>query len=149
MLRTVGSHLEHPGKQLASLMSQANHLVFINRAFHAYIPAHCRPHATIVNVDSEAWIIHADSPAWATRLRFCLRTLRQQLSAHLRTPVPELRLRVRPQAQSQAEAPPRPRPSLSSHSAHVLEGTAQSLSDRRLSNALLRLAGRAEDVEKP
>ena len=144
MLQTVGTRLQDPGGQLASLMARANHLVFINRAFHAYLPAHCRAHASIVNLDPTGWIIHADSPAWATRLRYTLPTLRRQLSDHLRTEVPELRLRVRPAAATATESSqPTRRLSLSRHSAHLLEGTAQGLSDRRLSNALLQLAKRA------
>lgn len=147
MLQAVGSRLHDAKGQLASLMARANQLVFINRAFHAYLPTHCRPHASIVNLDPAGWIIHTDSPAWATRLRYTLPALRRQLSDHLRTEVPELKVRVRPAAAAVPCQPPR-RPTLSSDSAHLLEGTAQSLADRRLSNALLRLAERAREDGK-
>lgn len=135
---SIGEHLQQPRTRLARLLAHAEELIDINRIMLAYLPTHLRDHASLVNVDQDGWTLQTDSPAWATRLRYCIPTLQRQLSDHMGISVPPLRIRIVPPA-LEARAPPPRRLRLSTQAANVLEKAASNLSDRQLSEALLRL----------
>ena len=137
-LLTVGEHLQQPRTHLARLLAHVEELIDINRIMLAYLPTHLRDHVSLVNVDQDGWTLQTDSPAWATRLRYCIPTLQRQLSDHMGIPVPPLRIRIVPPALEARASPPR-RLRLSTQAANVLEKAAGNLSDRQLSEALLRL----------
>jgi hypothetical protein len=141
-LRSIGDRLRHPKARLAKLLEKATYLAEINRIFRAYLPLHLRPHARIVTLDAEAWTVQTDSPAWATRLRYCLPTLQRQLSDELTFAVPRLRVRIAPTSVEPPPPPPR-RLELSRQAGNVLSEAANSLQDPELSNALKRLARHA------
>jgi len=140
MPRHVNSHISKPGV-LMHLMQQTDKLVRLNRIMRAYLPPHLQEHARLVSVDEQVWIIKTDSSAWATRLRYALPGLRQQLSQHLKRDVPPLKLKVQPPSKAKAAEPRRLQ--LTQQSASLLEGAADSVNDERLGAALLRLAAHA------
>ena len=88
-------------------------------------------------------MVQAESPVWATRLRFSLPALRQQLAQRLGTAVPPLKIKVAP-ATGLPPPPPR-RMTISEPAAELLEGTAQNVADPRLGEALRRLARHARE----
>jgi hypothetical protein len=99
-------------------------------------------------LDAEAWTVQTDSPAWATRLRYCLPTLQRQLSDQLAFAVPKLRVRIIPiSMESPPPLPPR-RLELSSRAGNVLSEAANGLADQELSAALKRLARHAHKPGK-
>jgi hypothetical protein len=141
-MRSIGDRLRHPKARLARLLEKATRLAEINRIFRAYLPPHLRPHASIATLGAEAWTVHTDSPAWATRLRYCLQTLQRQLSDELGFAVPKLRLRIVPTSVEPQLPPPR-RLELSRQAGNLLSEAANSLQDQELSKALKRLARHA------
>jgi hypothetical protein len=138
--RHVNSHIVKPGV-LKHLMRQTDKLVRLNRIMRAYLPPHLQEHARLVAVDEQAWIIRADSSAWATRLRYALPGLRQQLSLHLKQDMPPLKLKVQPPDKTKVPEPRRL--TLTEQSADLIEGAAGSVNDERLGAALMRLAAHA------
>lgn len=97
------------------------------------LPAAIRSHCVAARRDGDTLIVLADSPVWATRLRYALPRIMRDL------PVRNLRVRVAPTA----ETPRRPRkgvPKLPESAAAALEHTADSLDDPELSAVLRRIA---------
>ena len=135
----VRDHLRSPKGRLAKLLAQTDKLQHVNRVFHAYLPSHLHEHAMITTMSAKAWIVQTDSSAWATRLRYVLPNLQQQLSDHLKKQIPPLTVRIKPGNTVEAMVEPR-RMALTQETAKLLEGTAQDLSDQRLGSALLRLS---------
>ena len=138
--RHVSSHICKPGA-LMHLVQQTDKLVRLNRIMRAYLPPHMQDHARLIAVHEQAWVIQADSSAWATRLRYALPSLRQQLSDHLKRDVPVLKLKVQPTAETKTTEPRRL--TLTQQSASFIKGAADSIGDERLGAALLRLASHA------
>lgn len=134
--------LRRPKGRLSGVIAHSDRLIRLNRLLRAYLPPHLREHARIVVITPEVWIIQTESSAWATRLRYLLPALQQQLSAELKQPVPEFKLRIEPPREPPPAEPPR-RLTLTEQNARVLEGAAQNLSDERLGAALRRLARHA------
>lgn len=137
-LAAVQQCLRRPS--LARLIGRANQIARINDTFRSLVPPNMQDHAVLTRLETDAWIIQADSSAWATRLRYSLPRLRRRLAEQLNTNVPTLRVRVKP-ADSAPPPPPPPRRLRMSHeAADLIEGTAKSMSDQRLAAALKRLA---------
>jgi hypothetical protein len=142
-LRLISERLRRSHGRLGRLLTHANELAQINRVMHAFLPSHLREYANLVACHPDAWIIHTESAAWATRLRYVLPTLRQQLADHLACEVPKLRLRIRPKNARPDRSASIRRMTVSDQAAEVLEGAANDVNDTRLSSAMKRLAQHA------
>ncbi|MDX1656653.1 MAG: DUF721 domain-containing protein, partial [Candidatus Competibacteraceae bacterium] len=81
---------------LAGLLHQGQQLARLQRILDDLLPVQLQGRATLVRLDPEAWVVQAESPVWATRLRFSLPALRQQLAQRLGTAVPPLKIKVAP-----------------------------------------------------
>ena len=138
--RHVSTHMRQPGV-LMHLVEQTDKLVRLHRIMRAYLPPHLQDHARLAAADENAWVIKTESSAWATRLRYALPSLRQQLAAHLKRELPPFKLKVEPITDSVPKEPRRL--TLTEHSASVIEGAADSVNDERLGAALMRLAAHA------
>lgn len=142
-LAPVGECLARSAGPLATLLAHTRRLVELNRIFLAYLPPAFREHATLARMDAEAWIVQTDSAAWATRLRYGLPSIRQQLGRQVGIPLPPPRIRIAP-----PEVPPPPPPSprrmvVSESTVATLESAARNLEDPRLGAAMMRLARHA------
>lgn len=140
----IGNHLRRPKGRLAQLIAQTDRLSHINKVFLAYLPNHLHGHAKITSTSADYWLVQTDSSAWASRLRYLLPQLQQQLSEQFGNSVPPLKLRVQPPAGDidSASAAQR-RMEMTEKSAALLTGAAQDVSDQKLGAALRRLAGNA------
>lgn len=138
-MKSLQDHLQKRRGQLGKLLAQTEHLQNINRVFHAYLPGHLRTHAMITKMSAKSWIIQTDSSAWATRLRYVLPNLQQQLRDHLKQEVPPLTVHIRP-GNTVHTANEMHRPEITAETARLLKGTAQDLGNSRLGEALLRLS---------
>jgi hypothetical protein len=144
---TVGEILRRPTGVLGRLMVQASRLNRLSQIFHAYLPAHLRDHATLIQLDAEGWEVQTDSASWATRLRYALPTIRQALGQQVGITLPKPRIRVVPAAMP--DKPRRPPLKLTRRSAELLETTARDLTDPELSAALRRLAAHGRSRPGP
>lgn len=141
-LRSAADYLHRHKGRVAGLVAHSDQLVRVNRLLRAYLPPHLQDHARIVVLSAQVWIIQTESSAWAARLRYLLPTLKQQLGAELKQPVPALKLRIEPLREPHATTPPR-RLTLTRENAQLLEGAAAGVKDERLGAALRRLAQHA------
>lgn len=144
---TVGERLRRPQQgTLGQLLAQADRLNQLTQIFRAYLPPLLQDHATLIRLDAESWLVHADSSSWATRLRYALHDIRQVLGQHLGLTLPKPRIQVVPVARPQP--PQRPRLTLTERDAKILENAARAIPDPRLSAALLRLSKRGRPPRK-
>lgn len=135
---TVGERLRRQQQgTLAQLLAQANRFNQLTQIFRAYLPPLLHDHAVLVRLDAECWLVHTDSSSWATRLRYALHNSRQALGQHLGLELPKPRIQIVPA--SLPQRPQRPRLTLTDQNVKLLESTARTVHDPRLSAALLRL----------
>lgn len=128
----------------ARLLEHARQLQSIDTHLSACLGAEAAAHAQVANRSNGQLVIHADSAAWATRLRYLapqlLRCLRKTPSL---ADLQGINIKVSPLAQP---ASPVTRPAiLSADNAALLDSTADTLSDPALRTALKRLARRARN----
>ena len=97
-------------------------------------------HCILANHANDTLTLHADSPSWATKLRYCtpdiLSYMQQQ--CHLPT-LKTVRIKVMPTANKTTQIPKR-HLSLSAKSAKFIDGVATSMTDENLSRSLLKLS---------
>ncbi len=131
---------------LATLLAPTYRLLQLNQALLSVLPADYHAHSTLVRLDTNAFIIQTDSSAWATRLRFKLPDVMNELSQQVGFTVPRPRIRVttawQTRSTSPAPNPPR-RLQMSSETAQLLETAALGCPDKRLADAFKRLARHA------
>ncbi len=139
-LLAVGEYLQHPQGRCSQLAAKTHNLSRLNQIFRAYLPPHLHDHATLARLDSDGWVVQTDSSAWATRLRYLLPSLQKPLAEHLGTQIPAPRIRIAPPAVPAPTPPPPRRMVMTDEAVSVLEGAARNLPDRRLGEAMLRLA---------
>lgn len=101
----------------------------------AQLPPDFRPHCAGARPDGDTLVVFADSPVWATRLRYEAPRILPGVGFR------NLRVRVTPPAvPSRGEA--RPAPALPAAAAALLRETAEGIADPDLAGALRRLAAR-------
>lgn len=145
-MRSASECLQKPKGRLAAVMAQGERIARINRLIKALLPPSLQEQARLKSLSPQCWILQTGSSAWATRLRYVLPGLRQQLEAELKQPVPELKLRVEPRTGAPAKRPPR-RLTLTQSNADLLKSTARGIKDEKLGAALMRLAQRCNTFE--
>jgi hypothetical protein len=106
------------------------------------LPPDFRPHCTGVRPDGDTLVVFADSPVWATRLRYEAPRILPG------TGFRNLRVRVAPPAATVRPAV-RKAPSLPGAAAALLRETAAAVADPDLAAALLRLAARHRPPRGP
>jgi len=125
----------------ARLIEQTRQLQSIAKLLFGCLDAESIAHIHVADLSNGKLLLHADSTAWATRLRY----LSPQLLRCLQHSPPlaglhHIEIRVVPLSQP---APPVQQPSfMSASSAAIIDSNADSLSDSTLRAALKRLARR-------
>ncbi len=135
-------HLLHSG-ELDKLLAHGARVAKANEALCARLEASLREHCRVANLKGDTAIVIADSPVWATKLRFqtgaMLEILRNRGFPALRT----VRIQVSPLNVTR-EAAPRHGPHLSQSAATTLTRAAESTDDIELRAVLERLAARGK-----
>lgn len=128
--------------QLKQLTAQAERLATLDRLFGRELPPALRAHCRLAAVRDGCLLVHADSAAWATQLRYRAPEIIAALPDE-----PEFggvrSLRVRTQARGEPPVPVAKRASLSRAAADAISTQAEHIDDARLRAALQRLARRA------
>lgn len=128
--------------ELQQLLVQAERLQKATRALHAQLPPPLEQHCKVANIKGELAVLHADSPAWAAKLRFHVAGILQQLRKQPGLgALQAIRIKVSPLDDPQ---PPSAvaRPVLSEQAGAVLRSAADATADPALKAVLLRLAQR-------
>lgn len=133
----------HSGNQnLRRLTGSIHQIKQLNKRLARILPANTCQHCQISSVSEDSLIVHCESAAWATRIRFeqakIIKTFKdlgiKSISIHIH----------------QAKAPHEPTKSvknLSSKAAESLTQLAEGTTDHKLKSALQRLAKRANKNE--
>lgn len=145
---STGKSLElllHSG-ELQKLFAHGERVAKANEALCHRLEASLREHCRVANIKGDTVIVIADSPVWATKLRFqtgaMLEILRDRGFPELRT----LRIKVSP-VNVAREAAPRSRPKLSQSASATLRRAAEYTDDVELRAVLERLAARGGKAE--
>ena len=127
--------------QLKQLTAQAERLEALDRLFGRDLSAALRAHVRLAAVRDGCLVVHADSAAWATQLRYRTPEIIASLPAE-----PEFAgvrsLRVPNRAPAAAPPPMPARARMSLDAAAAIEAQAEHVADERLRAALRRLAQR-------
>jgi hypothetical protein len=131
---------------LKQLTAQAQRLATLDRLAKEVLPPGLRQHARLAAIRDGCLVFHADSAAWATKLRYRTPEILARLPQQ-----PEFdgvrSIRVRPQAEIQAQQPaPDRMQALSPAAATAIKSQAESIGDERLRDALYRIAKHAAAV---
>ncbi len=142
--RPLYKYLQRKNNGVADLITKARLLDKLNQEFLKFIPTPVNLHVTLAHVHGEKLHVLADSPAWATKFRFMHGHILQTLKKNIQyfQYVKEITVSTRPLLQQRAvkrQVQPR---QISNTAKICLESTAESIDDRDLQQALLRLASR-------
>lgn len=119
--------------ELRRQVHQADH--WLSRV-HAALPADLSSHLPAVRPREGILVLYADSPVWASRLRYTIPRIRNQLPEFR-----EIRIRVLPNTMPPDVSKNRRRPkAMKRETADMIRGIACAVPDKQLSLALKRLA---------
>lgn len=130
------------GSQYSRLVSQARALMALETLLQALLPEPLKAHCRLLAIREDTLVLAADSPVWATRLRFHAPQLVKQFNRNQTVKLHTFQIRVRP---PERIVPTQRRQSMSRRSKNsttALKQVAQTVSDPGLKTALLRLANR-------
>jgi hypothetical protein len=113
----------------------------LNQALYEVIPIEFLGHVHTAGLENGILHICADSPVWATRLRFQQQTIAKQLSDKTRLTIKSVRILVKPTTVAISPSYTR-KPYFSRISADLLKGLGNNTQDPQLRQALLKLAKR-------
>jgi hypothetical protein len=135
-MRRIDSLMGHaePLRRLAAALARQRALL---DAVAGALPAELAAHCVSASIEGAALRLLADSPAWATRLRYHGNDLRRALRSRWR--IDSVTVQVEPLRPPTAERPPR-RAALSAAAADAIVGAASAVEDAALRQALLRLS---------
>ncbi|MHC9509905.1 DciA family protein [Kangiella sp. M94] len=77
--KSVADVLNSPESELKSLLDKANSLKSITDSIHQHLPKDLQKHCSVSEYNKTSLVITADSPVWATRLRYQSSELLAQL----------------------------------------------------------------------
>ena len=128
---------------LHSLMRHAHYLRQLDSIVHHQLNFSLQQHCKVANYRENTLYLHVDSPAWATKLRFTLPELLNNLRKYNEFRLLERIYLSQDNTRAGQQSPlPKPMERLSPESAMQIEYLAEHVSDNRLANALRRLAKR-------
>ena len=137
--RSVRTLLEGSTGALAELVAGARRLEDVDAALARVLDPAVRAHVRAIGLDAGILTLLADSPAWATRLRFLAPMLREELTGI--GPLERVAIVARPVSPERvAEQPVRQAASLSDETATLLESIADGIADAALSESVRRVA---------
>lgn len=128
---------------VAELVTHARQLGHLSDIIQAMLEPSLADHCHLAHFDGSRMVIVADSPAWATRLRFSVDTLVSQLQQYSNKfhRLSKIEVAVRPQLPDLPQVNVVER-TISVEAAQYIEESADSVEDPDLKQALQRLASR-------
>lgn len=131
---------------VAELVTHARQLGHLSDIVQAILEPSLANHCQLAHFDGSRMVLVADTPAWASRLRFSINTLLAQLKQYSNKfhALSEIEVQVKPQLPSIPEPATRERV-LTAEAARCLNESAEVIEDTALKQALLRLSKRYTD----
>lgn len=127
--------------QLAELVTTTRELRRFNQYLLSVLDQPLTDHCRIARRDADQLVIQVDSPVWASRLRYYIPTLIQELKQNIPAlqGLKSIKIHVAPAAPPAAEKPPLQR-EISPAASRDIQAMAESVEDPALREALLRLS---------
>lgn len=128
---------------VAELVTHARQLGHLSSIVQAMLEPALANHCQLAHFDGSRMVLVADSPVWASRLRFSINTLLSQLRQYSNKfhALSQIEVQVKPILPS-IPAPATTKRELSAQAAHCLAESAEGIEDPALKQALQRLARR-------
>jgi hypothetical protein len=125
-----------PGK----LCTHIDFLINLQARLCRFLAPPMNAHCTVANCAHDTLVLHADSPAWATKLRYHTTAILAYMQNAGDLPsLKTIRIKVVPVSKQAPDTPVRPL-SLSSASARLINQVAAGMPDGELRLSLLKLA---------
>lgn len=135
--------LDNTEGNLQHLLARAKALQQLTDEVRQYLPAHLAPHCSVANIRGNCLILHTDTAARASLLRYHLPALIKHLQQHQDLhSLGRASIKVRPQPRQPLISPAGRCLKLSQANASLLRHVANGVSDPGLKAAFLRLAQR-------
>jgi hypothetical protein len=128
--------------QYSRLVNQARVLKTLEEFLLELLPADLNTHCRLLAIREDTLVLAADSPVWASRLRFHSPQLLKQLNHTQSVKLRTVQIRVRPPEPFIPDERHKTSRQRSKNSTAALQQVAQAISDPGLKSALLRLANR-------
>ena len=138
--KNIAQLLAGNSDSLQALFTHSQHLERLNRRVCGCIPAPLNQHCQVANLRDNTLILHADSSAWALKLRYNSRALLQQLRQQGFRELGAIEVKVRPRAIAMARPEKTRHAHMSRKTAQLLDSIAADITDNRLKMALQHLA---------
>lgn len=124
---------------LQQLQYQAQQSDRLTDILHEVIPFSMHEHCRVGILKEKVLVIIAQSPAWATRLRYLTPQIIQHLKKSKHFGISKIQVKIRPQHQERSQ-PTRKANVLSKENADLLRKTANGIQDTELAQAFIRLS---------
>lgn len=146
-LKNIVQLLTGSPEALQAVFNHSQRLEVLNRTLRGCIPAPLNQHCQVANLRDNILILHADSSAWALKLRYSSRTLLQQLHQRGLPGLSAIEVKVRPH-NAAVKRPEKIRHArMSGKTAQLLDSAAGDIGDARLKLALQHLARHGKDTK--
>lgn len=145
-MKAVDRILCTPAGTLETLDRRCSSLASLDQILAELLGPPLAGHCHVANIKADTLVLHADSPAWASRLRFMAPELAGPMARHAHgASLRHVRVVVRAPVQAPTPLHPSAKARLSQRSADLLRATADDEPDPGLKKALRRLASRYAD----
>ncbi len=129
---------------LASLCRRADYLHQMNLKLCSYLPAPLNSHCKLANITDDTVIMHADSSAWAARLRYCIPEILNIMHNQLNTiNIKSIRIKVMFPDKKPHTSTARTL-TISRQTVRLLADCAKGTTDSALRSTLLRLSSHTD-----
>jgi len=146
-LKNIVRLLAESPDALQAVVNHTQRLEALNHTLRGCIPAPLNQHCQVANLRDNILILHADSSAWALKLRYSSRVLLQQLRQRGVPGLSAIEVKVRPD-NAAVNRPEKIRHAhMSGKTAQLLDSIASDISDDRLKVALQRLSRHGKDAK--
>ncbi|MBU0455386.1 MAG: DUF721 domain-containing protein [Pseudomonadota bacterium] len=132
--------LRAPKNQLAKLVGKVNQITYLNQQFVRFLAPQMAKHCQLANYENDRLVVLIDHANWAMQFRFLIPELLKQLAkeeAFKGIKAIEYKVRLKtvtpPEKKRQISK-------LSSQTIQLIKSTANSMTDKNLKKALMKLA---------
>ncbi|MBF8268334.1 MAG: hypothetical protein HW386_43 [Gammaproteobacteria bacterium] len=136
---TINDFLSSRSQSLSKLVGQVSRILICQSRLRSELGPPLSEHLHVANYSNDSLMLHTDSPAWASRLRFniqnILNIVRQNCGLN------ELKsVRIKVVIQNTDSEPVKRMNCLSQSTTKLIENTARSIKDHKLRTSLFNLA---------
>ncbi len=144
--KQINKLLYRKNSNIVGLITQAKQIEFLNNILLNLLPSPLPLHCNLGKIDRQTLTIIVDSPTWSARLRYCIPDLLAKLKhhSHYFIPVKNIEIKVKPRWHTKpVQNTLKPAP-ISQKTAHCLVETANTIENKAIKKALLKIAQNAK-----